>query len=445
MRAFLARARLALARESFGDALRALERAARIARDEGIGDDAAEIQSLRKGVDSAIARLGDRPIGSFTEFNQLIHGLRLLDDPPTSLKRLVEVAREWTGADTALLVLETGQDAWEPFHVAGAAAGERDLLVDLGTRAARLMAAEGNRPLASTDPSADARLSAGLPPGTEAGPILAAPLVAEGRVAGALVVAHRARAGQFAPEAFPFLVALSTVASSISSDLRGEEMRRENILLRQKLGLEGGFESFITQNARMLEIIDTLKRAAGGSTTVLLQGETGTGKELLARALHQHGLAQRSGRFVTVCCSELSQGLLESELFGHIKGSFTGAAEEKKGLFQVADGGTVFIDQIDKTNRDFQELLLRVVDKREIKPVGSNESRVVDVRIICASNTELKRAVEEGRFLKDLYYRLRVIALVIPPLRARSEDIPLLAEHFLRLASRRFRLTLRGF
>ena len=451
IRAHLARARCSLGREAHADALRILETAAQIAREEGIDEDAAELQSLRSAIDDALARLGSRQLGNLTEFNELIRGLRLLDAPSASLKRLVEVAIEWSQADAAVLLLESAEGGWSALQLVAAPGEDREALVELAKRVSRAMTAEGGRPFASSGGASDARLAplleesavAGAP--SWAGALLAAPLVAEGRVIGALVVLRRARGAHFAGEAFALLVALATVASSIASDLRGEEMRRENLLLRQRLGLEGGFETIITQNARMIEIIDTLKRASAGSTTVLLQGETGTGKELLARAVHQHGLARRGGSFVTVSCSELTQDLLESELFGHTKGSFTGAVEEKKGLFEIADGGTVFLDQIDKTTRDFQEALLRVVDRREIKPVGSAQSRVVDVRIICASNVELKRAVEEGRFLKDLYYRLRVIAITIPPLRERSEDIALLAEHFLRSISRRFGKSLRGF
>ncbi|MFN0150942.1 MAG: sigma 54-interacting transcriptional regulator [bacterium] len=443
--ALVARARHALARDAHTEALRALERAAATAREEGIDEEAAEIRSLRGAVDSALARFGNRQLGSLAEFNDLIRGLRLLEDPAASLRRLVEVAIRWSGADAALLLLEAPDSSWSVFHCEGIADSERARILDIGRWVARAVVAEGGQSFASTNPAADARLATGAPPHEGIGSLLAAPLLAEGRVVGVLVAVRAAGGAQFPSESLPFLVALATVASSIAADQRGEEMRRENLLLRHRLGFEGGFEGFVTQNPRMMEVIETLKRAAAGSTTVLLQGETGTGKELLARALHQHGIAQRAGSFVTVSCSELTHELLESELFGHTRGAFTGAAEEKRGLFQIADGGTVFLDQIDKTSRDFQEALLRVVDRREIKPVGATQSQMIDVRIVCASNVELRRAVDEGRFLKDLYYRLRVIAVTIPPLRERSEDVPLLAEHFLRALSRRFGKSIRGF
>jgi DNA-binding NtrC family response regulator/tetratricopeptide (TPR) repeat protein len=188
------------------------------------------------------------------------------------------------------------------------------------------------------------------------------------------------------------------------------------------------FPGVVTRSARMLEILDMLRRVAGASSTILLQGETGTGKGLLAYEVSRWN----AGPFVTINCADLSETVLESELFGHARNAFTGAGGEKKGLFELADGGTVFIDEIDKTSRNFQERLLRVVDRREIKPVGSTIVKKVDCRIIVAANRDLRGQVERGEFLKDLYYRLRVIAIDLPSLRERKEDIPLLAAHFLK-------------
>jgi DNA-binding NtrC family response regulator len=447
VRALLVRARLALARDSFSAALRSLEAATRVARDEGLDESASEIVALRAAVDSALAGGGGGKLASIFELNELIRAIRLVSDPEAALRRIVDAVVDWTGGDAALLLLEGGgaEAPWAVFHASAEHAVDRAPFLAVGERVARVVAAEGGRPFASTAPAGDQRLAAGPDAPSGVGALIAAPLIVEGRVGGVLVAARSPERGPFPREALPFLTALSTLGSSIAADRRGEAVRHENVRLRQKLGLTDGFEGILTQNARMLQLIDTLKRAAAGSTTILLQGETGTGKELLARAIHQHGSATRSGSFVTVSCAELTHELLESELFGHVRGSFTGAVEEKKGLFRIADGGTVFLDEIDKTDRNFQETLLRVVDRREIKPVGATESSLIDVRIICASNVELRRSVEEGRFLKDLYYRLRVIAITIPPLRERSEDIPLLAEHFRGLASRRLGRSVRAF
>jgi transcriptional regulator with PAS, ATPase and Fis domain len=187
------------------------------------------------------------------------------------------------------------------------------------------------------------------------------------------------------------------------------------------------FDKVVTRSRKMLEILDVVKRVAGSSSTILLQGETGTGKGLLAYEISQWS----DGPFVTINCADLSETILESELFGHARNAFTGAGGEKKGLFELANGGTVFIDEIDKTSRNFQERLLRVVDRREIKPVGSTNVKKVQCRIIVAANRDLRVQVEKGEFLKDLYYRLRVISIALPPLRERREDIPMLVEHFL--------------
>ncbi len=187
------------------------------------------------------------------------------------------------------------------------------------------------------------------------------------------------------------------------------------------------FGGVVTASPRMLDILDMLRKLSGSHVTILIQGETGTGKGLLAYEISRG----YPGPFVTINCADITETILESELFGHVKSAFTGAHSSKKGLFEVADGGTVFIDEIDKTSRKFQEKLLRVVDRQEFKPVGSVHVKKVDCRIVCASNRDLGERVREGRFLADLFYRLKVISIHLPPLRERREDIPLLAEHFL--------------
>jgi transcriptional regulator with PAS, ATPase and Fis domain len=193
------------------------------------------------------------------------------------------------------------------------------------------------------------------------------------------------------------------------------------------------FPYIVTRNPVMLELLDTVVKIQPMAVTVLVHGETGTGKELIAQALH----GQSSRPFVTINCAAMAEGVLESELFGHVRGAFTDAHRDKEGLFARAAGGTVFLDEIDKTSRNFQERLLGVVDKREYRPVGSNESRRADFRIVCATNRDLARDVEDGRFLKDLFYRLKVVYLRVPPLRERREDVGILAEHFLAEHSRR--------
>jgi len=181
-------------------------------------------------------------------------------------------------------------------------------------------------------------------------------------------------------------------------------------------------------------VIELVSKVGPQPTTVLIQGETGTGKELIARAVHAAS-ERRDKLFVAVNCAELSAGVLESELFGHRKGSFTGADTDRKGLFEVADGGTLFLDEISETTRDLQGKLLRVLQEGEIRPIGESQPRRVDVRVIAATNRDLKAEVKGGKFREDLFYRVSAFPIEVPPLRERSEDIPLLIEHFMRRLS----------
>src|SRR5215468_2863011 len=180
----------------------------------------------------------------------------------------------------------------------------------------------------------------------------------------------------------------------------------------------------------MREVYDLVARVAPTTSTVLIQGETGTGKELVARAIHSTS-RRAEHAFVTVDCSALAETLLESELFGHVKGAFTGALADKRGLFQAADGGTCFLDEIGEISACVQAKLLRVLQEREVRRVGGTDSVKVDVRVIAATNKDLATLVAQGRFREDLFYRLSVVTIVLPPLRERREDIPVLAGHFL--------------
>jgi transcriptional regulator with PAS, ATPase and Fis domain len=190
------------------------------------------------------------------------------------------------------------------------------------------------------------------------------------------------------------------------------------------LGLLGKSEKFI-------EMLQSIEAASHCDVRILLEGESGTGKELVARAVHELS-SRRENKFVAIDCGAIQPNLVESELFGHIKGSFTGAAIDRKGLFEEANGGTLFMDEINNLPVDMQAKLLRVLQDEEIRPVGSNQNRKVNVRIITASSCSLHKLVNENKFREDLYYRLNVYPIHIPPLKDRIDDIPLLAEHFLK-------------
>jgi DNA-binding NtrC family response regulator len=206
-------------------------------------------------------------------------------------------------------------------------------------------------------------------------------------------------------------------------------LERENTQLKRALKERYSFPNIIGKSERMLRILDLVTQVAPSRATILITGETGTGKELIAKAVHANS-ARADQLFVPVNSGSVPSDLLESALFGHVKGAFTGAVASRKGYFETANRGTIFFDEIGTISQETQAKLLRVIQEREFMPVGSTDTIKVDVRIIAATNAELKRLVEEGKFREDLYYRLNVINLVLSPLRERKEDIPLLIEHF---------------
>jgi DNA-binding NtrC family response regulator len=220
--------------------------------------------------------------------------------------------------------------------------------------------------------------------------------------------------------------------------IKVKNLQRENSILRKKLTRQYSFQDIISKNARMIEIFHLVQDISSLKSTVLIEGDSGTGKELIARAIHNSG--NRAGKpFIGVSCGALAETLLESELFGHEKGAFTGAAGQRKGKFELAEGGTIFLDDIGGISPKLQVDLLRVLEERRFYRVGGTEEVEVDVRVIAATNVDLGAAVREGKFRDDLFYRLNVITIKIPPLRERREDIPPLVRHFVERIARELR------
>jgi len=237
------------------------------------------------------------------------------------------------------------------------------------------------------------------------------------------------KAGAFDYVTKPFKV--DELLITVKRALEFTRIRTENEQLRKQLETRYGFENIVAESTAMRKICEMVRRVGPTDSTVLILGESGTGKEVIAKAVHASS-ARKGRQFLPINCAALPEPLLESEMFGHVKGAFTGATSTKEGLFQAADGGTIFLDEIGSMPASIQAKLLRVLQDRQVRKVGGTESMSVDVRVIAATNDRLERLIEENRFREDLYYRLSVIPIEIPPLRERREDILPLVDHILR-------------
>lgn len=234
------------------------------------------------------------------------------------------------------------------------------------------------------------------------------------------------------------------VSIVVKKAIEKKSLMLENIYLRQELQEKYGFHNIVGKSKKMQEIYRIIAKVAMTDSTVLITGQSGTGKELIARAIHFNS-PRREKQFVPVDCAVLSENLLESELFGHVRGSFTGAVTTKPGLFEVADGGTVFLDEVGNISLSIQAKLLRVLQEREFTPVGGTKAKKVDIRLIAATNKDLEKMIKEEVFREDLYYRLNIVPLYLPALKERQEDIPLLAVHFLKKYAEEMGKAIKGF
>ena len=276
------------------------------------------------------------------------------------------------------------------------------------------------------------------------------PLVFQGKCIGTLSLVSRER-DRYSNEDAAFLQEVANqVALAVANMQSYEEiaelkarLEKENVYLQEEIRTDHNFEEITGNSPALLAVLRKVEQVAPTDSTVLINGETGTGKELIARAIHDRS-ARKNRPLLKVNCSAISAGLVESELFGHVKGAFTGALERHIGRFELADGGTIFLDEIGELPLATQVKLLRVLQEREFEPVGSNRPVRVDVRVIAATNRNLQESIRTGEFRSDLFYRLNVFPIDVPPLRERASDIPQLAMFFLARFSKKFGKNIRG-
>jgi Nif-specific regulatory protein len=265
------------------------------------------------------------------------------------------------------------------------------------------------------------------------------------RCVGVIEIINKSKGGGFTEEDLQWLEIFATQAAIAIQNARSFQRVQEEIyLLQDEIQKDRGYHTFIGSSKAIKEKLDIAMRAAQTDSSVLLLGESGVGKELFAEQIHLHS-SRANAPLIRVNCAALPESLLESELFGHVKGAFTGATSDRRGRFELADGGTIFLDEIGDLPLNLQVKLLRVIQHKTFEQVGGAEPIKVDVRIIAATNRDIEREVEEGRFRADLYYRLNVLPIYIPPLRERRDDIPLLADFFLKRFNREIKKQITGF
>ncbi len=276
--------------------------------------------------------------------------------------------------------------------------------------------------------------------------VICLPLKIDEKILGAIYLDSRAVTTLVTGDGLGILEAFASQAAVAISNARAHDklksfqtrLELENRSLKRVLRSEFNFDSLLGKSPAMQKVFDVLEKVVDNPVTVLIQGETGTGKELVARAIHNSG-PRRTQSFIAINCGALPESLLESELFGYRRGAFTGANDDRVGLFEAAGGGTLFLDEIGELSQSLQVKLLRVLQEGEVRRLGSTESRKIDVRLLAATNRNLADEVEAGRFRQDLFYRLNVVSITMPPLRDRQDDLLLLAEHFLKKCGERMK------
>jgi len=430
-------ARILAGRGSLDQALAEIEHALVWLRESGESSGEAHVAQLRAELEALSAASSVSTSNEFRVLQEANDIFKSADDMHDVLSRTVKLAIERSGGDRGFVAFAAGGGRLEvvAHHNLGAERA-RKALASLERVLGRELVQ--GAPVFKSRIAADPRFAGELS-GALAGvfSLVVVPLNFPSQAVGLVYVDRLSDnlRGAFKQREINLLAVLANSSAVAMVEAQRSVLLEENQSLKQQLSPKPGLGRIVTQSREMQEILALLGKVGDSTASILLMGETGTGKGLIAQGIHEMS-SRRDKRFVAVNCAALPDNLLESELFGYVAGAFTGATKDKEGLFKEAEGGTIFLDEVEKISESLQAKLLHVLDKGEIRPVGATRSFQVNARVVAATNAELRERIKAGRFLEDLYYRMNDIAITVPPLRDRREDIPALTEHFLAHYSR---------
>ncbi len=392
------------------------------------------------------SRIDAKRFETLIEINTLINSN--YEDPKSLLTRILESATRLTMGEASSLLLVNPENNKLYFEISLGSKGTemKKYSLNMGEGIAGWVA-EHNTSLIVNDVETDQRFFADISKKISfpTASIIAVPMRMKDRCVGVIELINKKDGKQFTEEDRQWLEIFANQAALAILNARSFQKARDEIFyLQDQVKSEKGYHTFIGKSRLIAEKMEIVGRVARTDSSVLILGESGVGKELFAEQIHLAS-GRKDKPFIRVNCAALPENLLESELFGHVKGAFTDASSDRRGRFELADGGTIFLDEIGDFPLNLQAKLLRVIQYKVFEKVGASESISVDVRILAATNKDIEKAVSEGKFRNDLYYRLNVLPIYIPPLRERSEDIPELAEHFLKIFAREMNKQIRGF
>jgi transcriptional regulator with GAF, ATPase, and Fis domain/tetratricopeptide (TPR) repeat protein len=442
----LALARIESERERYDQALSLLEQAEQWLTEGGDAEAEGRAVALRREIERQYVAVSLSTCNEFRALEEANKLFRETSDVDGLLAQIVKLAVEHAGGDRGFVAFTSSPGRLDVVaqHGLGRDRARRMLRV-LESVAGNRFAENG--PMFSSRVTADPRFTGALADALDGvGSLVCVPLNFPSQAVG-LVYVDRLNdnlLGAFKQRELNLLAVLANSAAVAVVEAQRSLLLAENQQLRDQLRPTPGSERVVSQSREIAGILQLLRKVSDSSATILFMGETGTGKGMFAQVVHETS-NRRDRPFVQVNCAALPEHLLESELFGYVQGAFTGANRDKAGLFEEATGGTIFLDEIEKIPEAVQAKLLHVLDRGEIRPVGATRTRKVDARVICATGSDLRERIREGRFLEDLYYRLNDITVRVPALRERREDIPVLAQHFLTMYSRQMEKPVRGF